>query len=485
MSILRVPRSIVHFFEAFCPKEAGPKALPGQIRKAIPSFLSAICLGSGRRTQRSLADFVFEDRRDPGTVSRMLRDRRFCSRDLYRCAFQAAVERCLPLPDERQVTWHLSLDGTGLSRGLHTQIRGANSFSRKEELPERKGSHGKLKRKNRRSGKVFTILLGNVTTHEGVRIPIPRRTCDPRKFRRVGRPLKKRPTQMTLAEFAIRELHKLLPENVHLVVTADQYFDSKNLFQCARELGFTFITTVASSRCFACPGTTRSNGESIQETGRALPWRAFQRLDLRRGEERTAPFRRHSARTVGPKDRRTYWVRHEKRDVAGLGEVGVVFSWRSPVYRPKRNFRKRTFKTLLCSDPEMPVDLAVEFFEARWTNAEIFIRELKQDLGFGSYTGTSLEAMERFLDLVLLAFLCLEMIRQDHLDSAEFAPDEQRKIRAARAKGMRELLWQEVQAYLWGQVSRTPDSAYARRRLRRYFSRASTVPAPQPCVRAA
>jgi hypothetical protein len=485
VSILRVPRSIVHFIEAFCPRSSTAEFLPGQIRNAIPGFLSAICLGTGRRTQKLLAGFVSEDQRDPGTVSRMFRDRRFRSRDLFRTAFREAVERCLPLAGDPEVKWHLSLDGTSLSRGLHTRIPGANSFSRKEKLPERAGTRGKLKRKSRRSGKVFTILLGNVTTHEGIRIPIPRRTCDPRKFNRVGRPCKQRPTQLDLACLAISELEELLPENVRLVVTADNLFEGKKLWKLARELGFVFITTVDSRRCFAHPGTTTTNGEPIQKTGRDLPWKAFQRLDLRRGEEKTVSFRRHGARTVGPKDRRIYWVRHEKRDVAGLGEVAVVFSWRSPVYRPRRNFRKRTFKALLCSDPAMSEELVVEFYEARWTNIEILIRELKQDLGFGSYMGSSIEAMERFLDLVLLGFLYLEMLRLDLLEDNRQEPKVQEKLRAARTRGIIETVRREHQAALWAHIVRAADSPTVKRRLKRFFTSTLASPAPQPCVRIA
>lgn len=485
MSILRVPRSTVHFLEAFCPQRSTAEFLPAQTRKALPAFLSGICLGSGRRTQKLLAKFVSEDQRDPGTVSRMFRDRRFRSRDLYRTAFREAVARCLPLPGDPEVRWHLSLDGTALSRGLHTQIRGANSFSRKDSPPQRVGNFGKLKRKSRRNGKVFTILLGNVTTHEGVRIPLPRRTCDPKKFNRGGRPRKRRPTQLDLAILAIQELKEQLPGNVKLVVTADQLFESRKLFKAARDIGFVFITTVAAIRCFAFPGTSESNREPIQKTGRDLPWKAFERLDLRRGQEKTVSFRRHGARTVGPKDRRTYWVRHEKRAVAGLGEVGVVFSWRSPTYRPKRNFKKRTFKALLCSDPGMSTDLVVEFFEARWTNIEIWIRELKQDLGFGSYTGTSLEAMERFLDLVLLGFLCLEMLRLDRLERVINDPKAVKKLRAARTRGLIAELRAEVQSELWSQIVRAADSDYVRRRLARYFRTGRRRPAGQTCARIA
>jgi hypothetical protein len=47
------------------------------------------------------------------------------------------------------------------------------------------------------------------------------------------------------------------------------------------------------------------------------------------------------------------------------------------VYEPRRNFKKRSFKVLICSDPNFPGEKVVEWYECRWTAIEIVFRELK------------------------------------------------------------------------------------------------------------
>jgi len=49
----------------------------------------------------------------------------------------------------------------------------------------------------------------------------------------------------------------------------------------------------------------------------------------------------------------------------------------------------------------------VEWYEVRW-QIEIFFRELKSRMQFGGYVLMKFEAVERYLDLLLMGFLLLE-----------------------------------------------------------------------------
>jgi hypothetical protein len=476
--ILKPPASLVQFLDAYLPWKKRNKLAPPHILAALTGLLSAICLSRAKRTQTELGRFVFTERRDPATISRMLRNHRFRTRDLYCLAYREAIQWALPPEDAPTVSWHLSLDGVSNTRGAFTKIRGANDYEK-----EKDGTGEKRKKGTETKSHLF--LVGTVTTHEGHRIPVPRRTCDPRGFHRhPGRPRKKRPTQVDLAAVSVQELAEMLPENVRLVVTADEYFEGQKIVDLARKLGnVVFIAPVDSRRCFSDPARPReSNGQLIQAWGKKLPWGSFERMDLVRGEEETVPYRRYSDRKPGPKDRRTYWVHHERRTVSMLGEVGVVASWKSPVFRPRKNFKRRSFKVLICSDPDFPPRLVVEFFEMRWTNIEIVIREMKSCLGFKDYVGTDLEAMERHIDLVLLGLLYLEVNRMQHLEDVPLTQKARRVTTHARVQGMQDLVRGEVTRELWALVERAVSSVRARQLLKRFFESLAGEVGLEPCV---
>jgi len=475
--ILHPPRSLVKFAGQFLSWTA--TFAPRHVQRALPSIIAGIVLSaSARRSLTAMGSEVFSARRHKSTLSRMLRDRRFRTRDMLMAASARAMREMSPKGRTKVVEWLLALDGTAIQRGAHTRIKGAIEADRK---PAKKGKRRKkgAPRQNRRTDgvskkgrrtKYITLLLGSLTTHTGVRIPVGRYTCDPKDFNRQGRPRKVRQTQMDLAKLLIERALSMLPEGVRLVVVADSYFECEKLYGLAHRRGFVLITPTDSNRCFADEATpNRSNGIRIRDYGLQLPENSFRRLDLRRGSEKTACYRRYSARKAGPKDRRTYWLHHERRTVAGLGTVGVVYSWKTPVYEPRRTFGKKSFKILFCSDPTWNGERVVEWYECRWTAIEILIRELKGQLGLDHYTGLSLEALERHVDLVLLSLLYLEMQRH-RLTQDETAPRAVRDRAAnARTQGMQEIVRWEANEAVVAAIRVSYRSERTRRRVKRFL----------------
>jgi hypothetical protein len=352
----------------------------------------------------------------------------------------------------------IAIDATSTKRGAFTKITGANQFRIKES-----GTKG-------RSTKAHCFLMGILVTHDGIIIPLPRYTCYPKKSGSglPGRPSKA--TQQDLAVQMLKDLLKLLPKCIQLVVVADEYFEGRKLTRLAKRRGLVFIAPVDTNRCYADDDRPdKSNGRNIHDRGLRLALKTFSELDLVRGTEDTASYRRYSKRTTGPKDYRTYYVRHEARTVAGLGNVGVVFSWKSPVHEPKKNFDEMTFKILVCSDPSWSGEEVVEWYELRW-QVEVFFRILKQDLGLGDYVGQDLRAFERHVDTVLLSFLYLEMRRLDILESPYVKRKTQEKAARARVFGMQELVRAEANLELWELIRKAGESDYAKRRLKKYFA---------------
>src|SRR5262249_34279114 len=74
-------------------------------------------------------------------------------------------------------------------------------------------------------------------------------------------------------------------------------------------------------------------------------------------------------------------------------------------------------KVLACTDPTATAQQVVEWYEVRW-QIEIFFRELKSRMQFGCYVLMKFEAVERYLDLVLMGFLLLELQRLRDMQQA-------------------------------------------------------------------
>jgi hypothetical protein len=169
--------------------------------------------------------------------------------------------------------------------------------------------------------------------------------------------------------------------------------------------------------------------------------------------------------------------------VAGLGPVGVAYSWKTPVYTHKANFRKRRFKVLLCSDPTWSGERMAEFYEMRYAAIEHVIREWKSDLGLPRSLAQTLPAMERYIDVVLLTFLCLEMYRYDLLDGPPPAANDEVRRTAlhARTRGMQHLLRREADLELLHAISRSYSSDRVRRRVQRHLVRIISTADARAC----
>lgn len=480
--ILQAPGSLVNFFRDYLASSASQ--LPRPVLSALRTVVIGVVVSSERRRSlTAVGGAVVAGKRHKSTVSRLLVRRGFRSRDMHWEAVERSFERLAPKMPGPEREWLLALDGTATKRGAHTKIKGA-ILTEKPSRKRNKKAGGRRKRapgdkprsaKKGRKTKYHTFLVSNLTTHEGTRVPLPRYTCDPKDFKRRGRPKNEKDTQIDLAKHLIKRILAILPRGVRLVVVADAYFEGAKLYGLAHREGFVLITPTDSSRCFADETTpTKSNGHRLWNRGRHLPLDTFTRLDLRRGSEDTACFRRYSSRQPGPKDRRTYWLRHESRTVAKLGTVGIVYSWKTPVYGPKPNFQKKGFKILLCSDPTWTGEKIVEYYECRWTAIEIVIRELKQHLGFDHYTGQSLEALERWIDIVLISFLYLEMQRHALLDeAADTSTSVRKRAASARTLGMQDLVRAEASRELMSVINKSYRSERKKRLVKRFFDAVS------------
>jgi hypothetical protein len=370
-------------------------------RPVLPWMLAGILLTRGKRTQSAMAREVLSLERTPGAVSRRMRRGSFRTRDMTRTESNRQREQEIDRANGKEETWFLAIDGVCLQRGSETKVENAIQYRKKK-----RGTKG-------RSTKAHTFVQGIVITASGARIPLPRRSYYTREYvnrqnkrltqgRRKGNRLVCK-TQVDLACLIVKEMD--LPENIRLVVVADEYFEGKKMTSVCRKKGYVFIAPVDSRRTFEGKGTLHARGKALARS-------AYRELILCRGEEDTASHRRHQPRGTGEKGRRVYRFNSEGRAVAGIGEVAVVSSWKRRRDRAGRLTSRETFKVLVCSDPRIPGETIIEWFEMRWP-VEVLFRELKSDLGLSDYQGTDFSACERHFDLVLLSFMFLEQMRRD------------------------------------------------------------------------
>ena len=74
-------------------------------------------------------------------------------------------------------------------------------------------------------------------------------------------------------------------------------------------------------------------------------------------------------------------------------------------------------KVLACTDPTATARQVIEWYEVRW-QIELFFRELKSRLQFGCYVLMKFEAVERYVDLLMMGFLLLEKLRLADMKAA-------------------------------------------------------------------
>ena len=386
--ILHLPGSIKSFAEAV---RRGVK-LTGPQRGNLAMVLSGILLGRNKRSLAELGRTVVERPRYRGSVSRFLAISRLRTRDLCRNAARLLIRRC----SSDRGPWILAIDGVCCQRGSYTKIANAQQYKRKAQGARGGGS------------KSFTFVMGVLISSRGDRIPLPRKTWRTRSYARSRG--KRYKSQVDLACLLVEEARRLLRPKNEILVVADAFFSVTKLHECCEGLGITYIFPLASNRCFDRQITGRK--KKIVNRARRLRRDRWEEFTLVSGTEETASYRRYSAKERRAKKRRCYRVASETRTLSGLGEVLLVYSWKSPVYTARGPKDDRQLKTLATNNRELSAAQVVELYELRW-QIELFFRELKSGLGLADYQGTDFQAYERWIDFVLLAFMCLEWSRLD------------------------------------------------------------------------
>jgi hypothetical protein len=424
MILYGIPHSVQRFFAPILPGLSRP------IAHALPVMVLAFLLAPARRCLKTIAGAVLGQREHASTISRRLRNVAWRTRDWFVSQYNHLLEnvhrwerRGARQRPQRKRSWMAVIDTTYHSTHSE-QMENLIVFNRGRDP-------------NRRQARQHAFVMGLLITKYGMRIPLPRRSYYTEEYCRNHN--RRYHTQVGLAAAMLQDIR--LPDDVELTVLFDSAFDANAIHRICRDLHFRAVFPLDPNRTLSAGPQVEAAGlvgQKVVHWTRTWQQQEFTLLELQHANENHVFFRRrHRDNLRLPKTFRRYAVAARQTTVSNLGTCMVVASYKEnpsvailpnqsnnwwdyhrlpvPYNRHQRPKPQRWHsKVLVCTDPTVTARQVVEWYEIRW-QIELFFRELKSRMQFGCYVLQKFEAVERYLDLLLMGFLLLENERFQEL----------------------------------------------------------------------
>lgn len=428
MMVLGTPTEVKSFF-------AKPvRACAKPIRGALAAMVLAFLLAPHRRCLKTVAGMVLGHRCHVATISRRLLNPQWKTRDWYTSLYEGLQEEIdrweRRRAKGRRRQWIVAIDTT-YHATMSEQMENLIVMSRRKD-PRRKTT------------RQHAFLMGLVLTDRGARLPLPRKSYYTKEYCRKHR--RKFRTTVQLAADMIRELR--VPDDVDVVVVVDSAFDAQAVHGACRRRGFCAVFPLDPNRVLACTAEQDAafvSGDRVVAWTRRWSRKEFAPLELAMdSEDHVFARRRHADNLRVKKTKRRYMVAARRATVSKLGDCLIVASYKEnpkvqllagqsaewwAYHKAPVSYRREDGRTparwhrkvLACTDPTATARQVVEWYEVRW-QVELFFRELKSRMQFECYVLMKFEAVERYLDLLLMGLLLLEQQRlrdmQRHGDEA-------------------------------------------------------------------
>jgi len=469
-----VPPSVKSFFRPVVRGVAKP------IRRALPFMVLALLLAPHRRCLKTLAGMVLGHREHVATISRRLRNRLWQTHAWYVRLYQAlwsGIDRWeRQVAGKKQRYWMLVIDTT--YHGTVSQcMENLICFSR-------------YPNSRKRSTANHAFQMGLILTDKGGRLPLPRKSYYTKAYcAKKGRRYR---SLNDLAAAMIREVR--VPNGVELTVVYDSAYDAKQVHRAARQRGFREVFPLDPNRNLSGSNEVEAavlQGQKVVHWTRTWQREEFALLELQADNEDHVFFRRrHRDNLRRRKTERRYAAAARRATVSKLGDCLIVASYKENpkvklqagesadwwtchtgpvVYNRHQRPQPRRWqaKVLACTDPTATARQVIEWYEVRW-HIETFFRELKSRMQLGCYVLMKFEAVERYLDLLLMGFLLLERQRLHDLERAGPPGDRTREewVHARTTDRLRSL---EALCDEWNaeEIERRMSTPRGRRRLLR------------------
>jgi len=198
-----------------------------------------------------------------------------------------------------------------------------------------------------------------------------------------------------------------VPEDVDVVVVFDSAFDAGVIHRVCRRRGFCAVFPIDPNRVLArtlVQDAAYLSGKEVVAWTRSRSRKGFALLDLAvDNEDHVFARRRHADNLRVTKTKRRYAVEARPATVSKLGDCLIVASYKE---NPKVRLQPDQSAEWWAYH-QAPVSYRRE---DRW-QVELFFRELKSRMQFECYVLMKFEAVERYLDLLLMGLLLLEQQR--------------------------------------------------------------------------
>jgi hypothetical protein len=476
MMVLGVPTDVKTFFAK--PVRGCAKPIRGSLAAMVLAFL----LAPNRRCLRTVAGSVLGHRCHVATISRRLTNPQWKTRDWYTTLCEG-LQRTIDRYERQQARgrrrqWIVAIDTT-YHATMSEQMENLIVMSRRKDP-------------RRQTTRQHAFLMGLVLTDRGARLPLPRKSYYTKEYcRKHGRRFR---TTVQLAADLIRELR--VPDDVDVIVVFDSAFDAEVIHRVCRRRSFCAVFPIDPNRVLARTAEQDAafvSGEKVVAWTRSWSRKEFALVELAMdSEDHVFARRRHADNLRVKKTKRRYAAAARRATVSKLGDCLIVASYKenpkvqllpgqsaewwayhkAPVSYRKEDGRKPARwhgKVLACTDPTATVRQVIQWYEVRW-QVELFFRELKSRMQFERYVLMKFEAVERYLDLLLMGLLLLE---QQRLRDMQRDGDEVGELwvqaRTTDRLRMLEVLCQQWNVQYLKQCLRTPGGT--RRVLRELLRR--------------
>lgn len=417
MILWGIPKDVKGFFS---------KAVRGctkPIQQALAPTVLAFLLAPHCRCLKTIAGVVEGHRCHGATISRRLTNPEWKTRDWYISLYQD-LQRDVDRWERKQAQgrrrqWIVAIDTT-----YH-----ATTSEKMENLIVM----SRRKDPRRKTTRQHAFLMGLVLTDYGARLPLPRKSYYTQEYCRKHR--RRFRTTMELAAAMLKELR--VPDDVEVVVVMDSAFDAQVIHRVCRQRGFCEVFPIDPNRVLARTEEQDAaliSGDKVVAWTRSWSRKEFALLELAMdSEDHVFARRRHVDNLRVKKTQRRYVVAARHATVSKLGDCLIVTSYKenpkvqllpgqsadwwayhkAPIPCRKEDRRKPSRwhgKVLACTDPTATASQVIQWYEIRW-QVELFFRELKSRMQFERYVLLKFEAVERYLDFLLMGLLYLEQQR--------------------------------------------------------------------------
>ena len=265
-------------------------------------------------------------------------------------------------------------------------------------------------------------ILGCALVYRGVVIPCRVSLWAPQEFCEASRSEPEPADRVAfrkLTELAAEAVGaELLPPEARGIVLFDAYYLCPTVTEACRERGFRWISVGKKNRNFFPDGRPRDKRKLGRYAANVL------RREGRRTNVQGQSYR--LAERVG-------WL-------SKAGRVKLVFS---------RRKRERTWVALVTNETRWSAKTVLSHYLCRW-GIEVFFKMSKQHLGLGDYQLLRYRGIERYLCLVLIAYLLLTHLAIDEAD-AQAKTRRQAELRLPSIPQLQ----QQLRSRLWDDVIRT------------------------------